>query len=260
MAWVREEAFETGFACRGETVIVRVTRAGTLEMEGYDLEYDQASMEFYGDRTPCYEMYKKWDDSPAETIVKHFNVTYYELCKLAIDWAEHVSWMVILGLGSSSSAASLKFTHGVFGEMREYVDIEGLRSNYVNFETLKYIPKESLSETVRRQKDLEDSLRMYSSFYGSMNRFEAAGAAVTALANALDVAKASEWNREGDAEYGYRLIRNSGIQAARAAVEAAERKKSGGGKREKTWQVRRFIDVMSSIKHKQPWPPLKFTK
>jgi len=117
MAWVREEAFETGFACRGETVIVRVTRAGTLEMEGYDLEYDQASMEFYGDRTPCYEMYKKWDDNPSFIIVDYFSMPYFVLFKLAIDWAEHVSWMIPRPSHLTPRMARM------FDEAKEYVNL-----------------------------------------------------------------------------------------------------------------------------------------
>jgi hypothetical protein len=248
MAWVRENSFEIELVCHDQAATVRVTRDGILEMDGYNPQHEQALMEFCGvDPSPCFEAYRRWDDAPAKIILTHFSLTYFSMCRLVLDWAEHVSWMIF----DRTSSLTNQRTHRMFDEARELVDI---REDLHSGTTMS--PKKA-----SRGITIENNLRFFISHLqvdlthpahpASRHALDAAGAGI-------NVARTSDYFFDS-AQARFFVIEN-GSDAVNFAARACESKHRGGARREQNWQVRRFIDVMSALKHKQPWPPLKWTK
>jgi len=254
MPWVREESFETGFACHGAVVMARVTRDGALELDGYDLQYEQAYMEFYGgEPSACFDMYQHWEALPARMIMKYFNIMYYDIPRLALDWAEHVSWIIPVTM---SLKTDISRRGRVFDEARELIQAREDTYNSWGDKT-EHIPV----KIANRMVALQNNVKYFSQYYARI-RMAHGGSGTSAcfavqcgLRSALD---ASRYRR--DSENGRFLSIEQAISAANDATDAITRRGKKSDQHEKAWQVRRFIDVMSAKKHKQPWPPLKWTK
>jgi hypothetical protein len=251
MVWVREESFEQGFACNGEVATVRMTRDGILEMEGYDWEHEQALMEFYRmEPSQCYDMCSRWDASPAYIILKYFNVLDYDACRLALDWAEHTSWM-IRGAGLTVEYGRIR---RAFHEARELIDIrEKVYTNYKDdFRAAPF-------DMSARYTAIVNNIKYIGAYFRGSSECNTSNKATKAMSYGIGAVVEASRGTHGQAYTRFMIIEDS-RSAAKLAVEAAEAAKSGGAQREKRWQVRRFIDVMSAKKHYQPWPPLKWTK
>ena len=248
MAWVRENSFETNFSCHGEVVTVRATRAGTLEMDGYDLQYDQAQMEFYGEITSCMDMYRSWDSLPASVIIKYFSMPYFTLCRLALDWAEHTSWMIASKNARYARGDAQRHVRETFDMIRKFIDIEEELINCRQTE-LRFS---------QHEREREISARGQSNYVPIPT--QAATFAAAAVSELPIIATTTRQKRHDMLDNTYNIIQKESKMIVTYTIKAAELNRRGGGNREKTWQVRRFIDVMSAMKHNQPWPPLKWTK
>jgi hypothetical protein len=142
----------------------------------------------------------------------------------------------------------------VFDEARELVNIrEECYALYGN--AMGVIPRKPADRIV----ELESNLKYINTYFNNDPNFRASSKAIEAIHSGLNAALLASQYRS-DSTNGRFFVIESGKDSAKFAIQAFKARNQGSAQREQTWQVRRFIDVMSAKKHKQPWPPLKWTK
>lgn len=238
MVWVRKESFKKTFDCHGTEVVAEVNRAGELMLHGYDFDFDQSLIEFGEGKTNCYQMHRRWADLPAMVIVDYFEVPVFTLVNLALDWADHVSWLCY----------SPKWSREHIEMARELVTIEWDIFNNVATER-------------QRQRGIQLSIGLSmksTSYIGDSSGRTADSAASSAVRAVMELSSRGGY---GGYELGAATFENAGA-CAKAADRAYKAKigRGGRGLRERIWQVRRFIDVMPGREHGFIAPPLKWTK
>lgn len=247
MAWVREESYKKTFHCHGTEVVAEINRAGELILHDYDPVFEQALIEFGEEKTTCYQIYRGWADLPAEIIISHFDISEVVLAKFILDCAEHVSWIL--------STARIYGWNAKFKQ--EALD---LAREFINKQQFFYLRGKGVTEKERLELlDLRAAVSLKQKSIPFSSRISPSGFAALALSQALKLSLQMAGSLGSGFGYVPREIAIEVVSDSDHAYSLKHGKKSRGLK-ERVWQVRRFIDVMSAIKHEQPWPPLKWTK
>lgn len=246
MAWVREESYKKTFQCHGSDIVAEINRAGELTLHGYDPIFEQALIEFGEEKTTCYQIYRGWAALPAEMIISYFDITSVVLVKFIIDCAEHVSWML-----------STERVYGWNAKFKQ--EALGLARELISKQEFFYRRGRGVTEKERLElSDLRAAVSLKQKSF-PLTGIGPAGFVATALSSALKLSLEMAGSLGSGFSYTPKEIAIDVVSDADEAYSMKHDKKSRG-LRERVWQVRRFIDVMSAIEHNQPWPPLKWTK
>ena len=240
--------------CRGEDVEIEISRDGTLTLNGYDPQFDQAMAEFYdnGSYSKCHEIMVNWDDMP-------FMVVDYWLCPdfkfrkmIALDLienftddsdkiypsyanddavAQHQALIFEYIQLARESIVSGKFNdkltsilHAIFGATKNIIDPDEYAERHMGVE---YKYKASISSLI----DAMDIFHNYISGRKHIQRgiiVDVSTSIVLAIAAAISI---KYIHKE------YQIARTS----------------------EFSWFARRFVDTMEAYQVGELWPPIEAT-
>lgn len=204
-----------------------------------DMEYEIAFMAMGGDEPPTLRLMRRWDEDPIDTITAYLvDAGPFKLSPhlLAVDWAEHTLYIYENVLPEKQRALRPRTLQQALWSARaayQYErDIDRRMQKMISDEATATANHASCSTEL----DEKALTTMWSAWYSiaalsmAVHRYPGKCADRSAMAFAT-----KDGAEVGSAEFNTRY------------------------RTEQAWQVRRFVDVVETLKAGEPWPPMEAT-
>jgi hypothetical protein len=216
--------------CDDEVVEIEVNRDGDLIFYDYDIDEDLALVEI-GERSQCGEMAIDWETKPITVLLRMMYLDQELALLLAADWVQHAFEQLSDEEQEESEPIQ---TEQMLEQIRAVAHHSG--------------DKLLIGDLWRRHVKNREGHEL---FRPSLRMYNVGRAAGSALAAASGFAYPGFVNYvEQMNSFRDSLGRASGFACA-GSIDAVN---------ERSWQIRRFVDVMGSHQRREPYPSLEATE
>lgn len=242
-----------------EKYLVEITRDGELLFLDYDIEYDLSMSEFGEPKSQAVTLFEHWKQNEIRFIARYLRIPNDRSVLIAMDWGEHV-----LPIFKKTFPRDQR-PWNVIRIAREFVSGKRLAGELIDAtETLRHFVNEEYHKTSSSAHSVAEAIVFAAStFTGYEAEYEAGAVRQGVVAAATAAANAAAYSAPPKTAIGVRhgtVIKSKTPIFAPHIATGQFVEWDEAFRRERLWQIRRFLDVESAFFRGKPWPPLKETK